>query len=98
MSRITKEDVEMLVLSELGATDFKSEMVGNTLTITDEISLESIGIDITKDSIDINDFATNFSGEIYDGIVHGCLQTGMRVNIYTAHGVETYIDGELYEP
>lgn len=95
MSKITKEEVEMFVLSELGATDFTSELVGNTLTITDEITSESIGIDITNNSIDINDFTTNFSEEIYDGIVHGCVQTGAIVNIHTADGTETYIDGEL---
>lgn len=94
MSRITKEDVEMLVLSELGATEFSSEMVGDTLTITDEISLESIGIDITKDAIDINDFTSNFSTEIYEGILHGCMQTGTVVRVHTEDGCETYIDGE----
>ena len=88
------EQIEMLVVSELGATEFNSEIVGNTLKITDSVTNETIDIDVMGDHIDVNDFTSAYTGEIYDGIMHGLSQAEAPVHLHTNIGTTVYEDGE----
>ena len=88
------EQIEMLVVSELGATEFNSEVCGQTLKVTDTVTNETIDIDLHEDHIDVNDFTTAYTGEIYDGIMHGLSQAEVPVHVHTSIGTTVYEDGE----